>query len=172
LALQPTANWNTGDPRHVDTIAGESGAANTYLFGLQDAFSLSTTLRATLTFTPSISLQAYSQLFFSAVRYNQLYSVQPNPDLLLSNLMPISGNPHAYDSRDAFVNASIVFRWEYLPGSTLYMVYTHTQDGGGLPLPLAANGSPNAAQSFDTNALQRGPAEDIFLIKLSYDWQR
>jgi hypothetical protein len=174
LSLYPSVNWQTGDPRHVATVSGPAGAAadNTYLFGLQESFSQSTTLRSTVTFTPNITLQGYAQLFFAAVRYDQLYSNLPDPDLNLSNLTATPGDPHAYDSRGAFLNFSLVFRWEYLPGSTFFLVYTHTQDGGSLPMPLSPEGFPVPARDYDWNALARGQSSDVFLAKLSYYWGR
>jgi hypothetical protein len=169
MSLAPSATWNAGDPRHVDTET-TTGLPNTYLFGLQEAFTQSTTLRAALTFTPTLTLQGYAQLFFSAVRYDQLYQEQAHPDLTLDALTPEGGDPHTYDSRSAVLNVSVVFRWEYLPGSALYLVYTHSQDGGAVPMPTSADGSILPAKDFDLNAFQRGPTEDMFLAKLSYHW--
>jgi hypothetical protein len=168
ISLAPNANWNTGDPRHVATNTGEESSS--YVFGLQDAFSAGTTLRSTFTFTPTITLQSCAQVFFAAVRYEQLYAVSGSPDLMLRDFAPVAGNPHGYDSRSAVVNISLVFRWEYLPGSTLYVVYTRSQNGGGLPMPTAADGSVLPARDFDVAALARGQTEDIFLAKLSYHW--
>jgi hypothetical protein len=170
LSFAPQASWQTGDPRHVDTLG--TAPATDYLFGLQDAFSTSTTLRSTVTFTPSLTLEGYAQLFFSAIRYTELYSVLPTPDLLLSNYTTTNGDPHAYDSRNAILNVSLVFRWEYLPGSILYLVYTHSTNGGVLPLATGPDGIVLPARSIDWNALQHGQTEDVLLAKLSYSWGR
>ena len=58
------------------------------------------------------------------------------------------------------VRGDFVLRWEYLAGSTLYVVWTQDRTGttgdGGFAL------SPSLA------ALSRTPANNIFLIKLAY----
>jgi len=63
-----------------------------------------------------------------------------------------------------------VFRWEYLPGSFLYLVYTRSQAGGQALLQQDATGHPIQPPRLDFGALGRGPIEDIFLLKLSYDF--
>ncbi len=65
-----------------------------------------------------------------------------------------------YDGREGALNATIVGRWEYQPGSTAFLVYSHAQipseDGTG----------------FDARSVSRGPAQDVVLLKLSWAWLR
>lgn len=167
VGLEPTLVRVTGDPRWVDTLATAQGSD--YRFGLQDALATGATLRATWTMTPTLSIQAYGQLFFATVRYGELFHVeaqQARPWLTLAALQPIPGGGHDYDERETVLNASVVFRWEYLPGSVLFLVYSHSQ--GGAPIGVSASGSPR----LDFSSIGRVPASDVFMAKLTYFFSR
>lgn len=65
------------------------------------------------------------------------------------------------DFSDAALNANIVLRWEYLLGSTIYLVYTRAQSPRIELLPGQRGG-------VDIGGLGRAPATDTVLLKLSY----
>jgi hypothetical protein len=125
---------------------------------------------------PTMTLQTYAQLFLASVSYGQLFETiksGPKPYIYLSDLAPPMRdlNPSAFYSRNSVLNINAVFRWEYLPGSVLYLVYTRAQASGLAPLQSDAEGRP--IQPFlDLRALGRGPTEDVFLVKLSYLFAR
>ncbi len=170
FSLAPSLSHSTGDPRWL--AANGATPASGYLFGLQDATSPSATFRSTITFTPQVTLQTYTQLFFANVRYSELYSATPSgdrPTLPLTALQAASGDPHQYDSRDAVLNVNVLFRWEYHPGSALFVVYTRAHAGGAVPLAAGTDGRVAPVQ-FDWNALARAPVEDVFLIKISHSF--
>ena len=56
------------------------------------------------------------------------------------------------DFEDASLNVNLVMRWEVLPGSTLFAVYTRAQ----------------AADYAAPRHLTRGPTEDVVLVKFQY----
>jgi hypothetical protein len=58
------------------------------------------------------------------------------------------------------LRGNAVLRWEYLPGSTLFVVWTRT----------ASSSLSRGAIDFgsDARALFEGPAENIFLVKVNY----
>jgi hypothetical protein len=164
LSLSTTVSSNTGDPRYVTTLG--SGPERRIVLGAQDSVSASSTLRSTFTFSNTMTLQAYAQLFFASVRYTDLFSAAARgdrPTVLLDALTPAGGDPHQYDSRDAVLNLNLLFRWEYRPGSVLYLVYTRAHEGGDAPLL-------GTARTFDWSALGKGAITDTFLAKLSYYW--
>jgi len=72
----------------------------------------------------------------------------------------------AYDTADAVLNVNVVLRWEYLPGSALYVVYTRSQQGGLSLNPV--DGRPRV----DFARLGQGLVADTFQLKLSYAWAR
>jgi hypothetical protein len=123
---------------------------------------------------PTMTLQTYAQLFLSSISYGQMFDTTkfgPKPYIYLSDLGTSARDPSLFYSRDSVLNLNVVFRWEYLPGSVLYLVYTRAQAGGLAPLQSDAEGRP--IQPFlDLGALGRGPTEDVFLVKLSYLFAR
>jgi hypothetical protein len=58
------------------------------------------------------------------------------------------------------LRGNAVLRWEYLPGSTLFLVWTRSSASD------LARGRIDFGP--DARALFQGPAENIFLIKLNY----
>ena len=58
------------------------------------------------------------------------------------------------------LRGNAVLRWEYLPGSTLFLVWTR-QSASSL-------GTGRIDFSRDAGALFEGPAENILLIKVNY----
>lgn len=159
--LLPLWVYVQGEPRWFDTQGGA------YLFGRQRAQSLSLTLRSTYTFTPRLTLQAYAQAIVEAVHYRDYTSFPAagaGAAVRLVDLRPVASpvlaNP---DYRAGTINASLVLRWEYRLGSTLYLVYTHNQARSVTP----AFGDH---AGFDFKLVRPGPAEDALILKLSYWW--
>jgi hypothetical protein len=170
LDLVATLEDLSGDPRFIETRGAAVGRA--YRFGLQAARATSVTLRSTFTFTPALSVLGYAQLFFSSVRWSELYDLprdEGRPTLALADLAPVPGvDPHAYDATDAVLDVNAVLRWEYLPGSALYLVYTRAHLGGLAAPRLDGRGRPLSAPAYDLASLGRGPIEDAVLLKVSY----
>src|SRR5262249_54529079 len=184
ISLAPTLDRVTGDWRWVisdrdckllPTLNNlSSDGSRTYCFGLQNVTAPGVVLRTLFTFTPTMTLQTYAQLFFSSVRYGELRETtrfDRKPYLYFADLAPSeNGNPSDFDTRDAILNLNVVFRWEYRPGSSLYLVYTRSQGGGQAPLQQDASGQPIQPPRLDFGALGRGPIENILELKLSYDF--
>jgi hypothetical protein len=165
LDLLPTWQWSKGEPRYA-----ESGPLDRQsLFGRLDAKALGLTVRTTYTFAPRLTLQAYGQLFLSSSHYEDFTSFQapagPGRAMVrLSDLQPFTGAlPYNPDSEQGVLNVNVVLRWEYMLGSTLYVVYTRSQ------VPSTSLGM-NEAATLDLNAVNRAPAADVFLVKLTYWW--
>ena len=161
IDLLPSWVYVTGEPRFVGT------QGSSYVFGAQRAQSLGVTLRSTYTFTPSLTLQAYAQLFLESQHYTA-FTTSPAAGkgalARLAELAPLGGalsfNP---DFQGGTFNANLVLRWEYRLGSTLYVVYTHAQDRSTTPRLGESTG-------FDFHLVRPGVAEDAVLTKLSYWW--
>jgi len=160
-------NWtrNVSDNQWYGNFTDSLNATH-YTFAHLTQATRSATLRLNYTFTPSVSLQAYTQPFVSKGTY--------------SNVRQLSSTPRAadYDARYArYVNPSvtddpggfnfkefqsnIVFRWEYKPGSTLFLVWNEGRQG---------NASAEGTKDFqgDVRDLMRLHPANTFLIKASY----
>jgi len=145
--------------------------ANDY-FGKLTANSVSATVRASYTFTPQLTLQAYAQTFLAVGHFDDMRSVPlPAPSTVtLASLTPEPAMPvvppNSPDFKDAAINVNVVFRWEYRLGSTIYFVYTHSQ----IPtVPVPTMGFPNPTE-LDPNAFRHGGTSDVFLLKFSSWW--
>jgi hypothetical protein len=159
--LLPNWVYTNGEPRAF------SIQNNAYLFGRQRAQSLSLTLRSTYTFTPTLGLQAYAQAILESEHYSS-YTWFPERGagtaILLSELRP-AGFPVLYnpDFEAGTINASVLLRWEYRLGSTLFLVYTHSQS------PYQERSFGDGA-GFNFSHVAPRPGEDALLGKLSYWW--
>ena len=122
-------------------------------------------MRGTYTFTPTLTLQAYAQLFLAGGHYGQTVAAVAagkGSELPFHAFRRRRCRPDdAPDFRDGAINVNLVLRWEFLPGSTILGVYTHAQ--GQTPYDPLNEGF--GRPSFTRFA--GGAATDLFLIKLS-----
>ncbi|HEX3927352.1 MAG TPA: DUF5916 domain-containing protein [Gemmatimonadales bacterium] len=142
-----------------------TGATQHYTFAHLDQTTVSLTGNLGYTFTPSLSVQWYLQPFVSRGTFSNLRELanpgaaaydaryQPYADTSLTN------NLGGVDSKQ--FNSNFVVRWEYRPGSTLFVVWTQGRSGF---IPQAG---PNGV-SGDFRDLFHLPADNTFLVKLSY----
>ena len=135
------------------------------VFGARDTRSVDFTLRSNVTFMQGLSLQFYGQLFLASGRYGRFQILKDR-----DTLVPFG----AYPKRDVFSLSSFqvntVLRWEYRPGSTLYLVWTQGRRADDRLSPLALRGPspydvPAGEQLIDTFSIF---PQNVFLIKLNY----
>jgi len=102
-----------------------------YLLAAQQARSVSGTLRATYSFTPFLTLQAYTQLFTAGISYDDplraTRSAGDRSTVTLGELSPARPEdlPPNSNERQVGLNINLILRWEWRTGSTLYLVYAH-----------------------------------------------
>jgi hypothetical protein len=155
LEFEPYLLFTRGEPRFVDG-SDPAGAR----FARQDASSVGLTTRAIWTLQRDLTLQAYVQALLASIRYRDAFTADPSLRIIsLDSLAPASFDPSMYDGREGALNATIVARWEYRPGSTAFLVYSHAQ-------------TPADGMGFHPGALVHGPAADALLFKLSWAWLR
>jgi hypothetical protein len=162
LQLLPQVQYRSGDPRFVSG----SREAQEYVFGDLKAKSVSATLRTSYVFTNRLTLQLYGQLLLAAEHYSQFRSIHVDasasrPVVELDQLMPTAAPAADPDSEETNLNLSAVLRWEFRPGSTLFLVYSRFQ---------APALTPEREARLDLGALRDGPASDAIRLKLSYYW--
>jgi hypothetical protein len=157
--LETNVDYTPHGARYVDTLGSDQ-----FIFGILESRLLSFTLRQQMVLTPTLTLQAYAQLFTAFGRYGPFYAASSEGQpIRISDLAPTS-----YSSDPSFhssvLNVNLVLRWEYRLGSTLFIVYTRSQS----ELPTAS-GSPIPTTLFPVQ-LGPGPTTDVFLVKWSYWW--
>jgi hypothetical protein len=166
----------TGDFVHFDDLGQLDAplatmtpyAADRYyasVFGRRDTRSIDATVRSTVTFTPRLSLQIYGQLFLARGKYADFELLQ-NRDMLV----PLDAYPKRNEFAFSTLQSNVVLRWEYRPGSTLFVVWTHGRRAEDSLNPLA----PWISSPYDRDL--GGQISDtfgilptnVFLVKLSY----
>ncbi|MGK7370967.1 MAG: DUF5916 domain-containing protein [Candidatus Halalkalibacterium sp. M3_1C_030] len=143
-------------------------AGNTWyvpVFGKRDTRSLDFTLRSDITLTTKLSVQLYSQFFLARGRYEN-FQIQQNRD----DLAAYSSYPKQSEFTLSNLQSNIVFLWEYLPGSNIYLVWTHGRQLRQNLNPLSPHG-PSTYQRSIGNRIQ--DTFDIFpenalLFKVEY----
>jgi hypothetical protein len=149
-------------PRYVDNLGD-----NRFLLGLLDSHYLSLTLRQQWVIQPRLTLQVYGQLFTAYGDYGQLYegvSDAARSPIRFSALTPVEGSSDSFNFYDTALNLNVVLRWEYRLGSTLFLVYTRSQQG----LPAPSGEVPPATLA--PKGLFSGPSTDAVLLKWTWYW--
>jgi phage gpG-like protein len=155
IGVAPELYVTRGEPRYVDEDA--LGPR----FARQDATSFGVTARTTWTLQRDLTVQAFVQALLATIRYRDAFVGDAGDRVIaIAELRPASFDPSMYDGRTGVLDATIVGRWEYRPGSTAFLVYSHAQS----PVTEGA--------TYDPAALARGPASDVVLLKLSWAWLR
>jgi len=158
----PTYQRDTVGWQSVGTVAGAAGPA--YLVARVRQETLAFTLRADLTFSPRLALQLYAQPFGSVGRYDAYQRLvaprDPVPGRRFAPLPAGDFDPRlAPDAERRSLNANLVLRWEYRPGSFLTVVWNHQRDALSHDVTL----SPGSALA----RLAGDPPTNVLLVKLS-----
>ncbi len=150
----------------IPTHGGIPGAYYLPVFGARDTRTLDLAFRTSVTFRPNLSLQLYTQLFAARGRYRN-FQLLAAPD----DLRPLDAYPKRRDFAVESLLSNAVLRWEYRPGSTLFVVWSHTRLGEDDAVRFFDDGteSPFATPTFTQlgDAFRLYP-ENVFLVKLSY----
>lgn len=128
-----------------------------YVFSDIDQSLISAAMRIDWGITQKLSLQAYFQPLLAAGDYSNFKE--------LARAKTHDFYPYLFDEFNPDFNVkslkgNIVLRWEYLPGSILYLVLTHSRTNLDRP------GEFNFGH--DLRTLLNEDGKNIFLIKVSY----
>jgi hypothetical protein len=173
---------NLGDPQAIETYG------NRYVFAHLDQTVLSANIRADWILSPTLSFQVYLQPLIASGEYSDFkYLLRPksydfnrygengstivqntseNGDIISYELDPdgagsaeskVISNP---DFNYISLRGNAVLRWEYMPGSTLYLVWTQSRE------ETESVGGFRFGRSF--NNLFGARPNNIFMLKISY----
>jgi hypothetical protein len=158
LSLQPGVSWNRDPAQYV--ARREVGGEPRYLFAQLEQTTASLTTRLSYTFRPDLTFQLYGQPFVSALDYSRLREVaDPRAARFQDRFRPtaVSVDP---DLNFKQFRSNAVLRWEYRPGSTLFLVWN-----AGLR-EVRRDGS--FALLRDADRLFGAAGTNVLLVKLSY----
>jgi hypothetical protein len=142
---------------------GEIGSDTThYVFAHLDQELLSFTSRLNYTATTALSLQLYAEPFMSTGRYfrvRELASPRATRYEDRYRPYPISTDDASFNVKE--LHASAVLRWEYRPGSTVFVVWTQGRDQD--------DRNPGSFKPVrDLGDLFAARPDNTFLVKASY----
>ena len=144
----------------------DASAVTHYTFAHLDQTTTSATIRMNYTFTPSVSLQVYTQPFVSKGTYSDVrqLSATPRADSYDARYAvfgdsAVTNDPGGFNFKE--FQSNVVFRWEYRPGSTLFVVWNEGRQGS---LPFEGTHDFGG----DVRDLMRLHPANTFLVKMSY----
>jgi hypothetical protein len=137
-----------------------------YTFARLNQTTTSATVRLNYTFTPAVSLQAYVQPFVSKGAYANVRQLSQTPRAVDydARFAPfddpsVTSEPGGFNFKE--FQSNLVFRWEYRPGSTLFVVWNEGRQG------FANEEGTTGFTSDIWNLMALHPA-NTFLVKMSY----
>ena len=176
VAISVNYTTNVDNLQYVDTRSVNNGQR--FILARITQHSLGVTFRIDCNLTPELSLQYYGSPFSSVGRYSMFKEVN-NPRAAdyserfslinptqSGNTYEVYGNngpEYSFGNPDfAFrqFRSNLVFRWEYLPGSQVYLVWSHERTAYDQP------GDDSVGEAI--YSLQHVSPSNIFLMKLSY----
>jgi len=170
--------------RSVADATAEAMYGKRYVFGAIDQTELSMDTRVNLILSPTMSLQMYVQPLLSVGRYSgfkeaaqpRTYdflrygvdtgSISYDPEAGVYLVHPGAngtGTPFVIPNPDfsfKSLRVNAVYRWEFRPGSTLYVVWTQQREDETSEGRFAFNQG--------ISSLMRAPGDNVFMVKMSY----
>ena len=147
--------------RNFGTIGSDT---THYTVGHLAQQTLNLNARLNFTASPTLSLQFYGSPFVSVGEYSDWREVSaPRHALYADRYRPftLGGDPGAYDFNFKQFRSNLVMRWEYRPGSTLFLVWGQGREQGNQDL-----GNFRGWRDYQ-NLFSAHPA-NTFLVKASY----
>ena len=179
ISVQPSITRVRNPAQYVETAS--AGGDTSYVTGSLAQTTMSLTARLNLTFTPALSLQLYAQPFVSAGEYRTLGEVRDARARALDRRVATFGtisegrdgelridrgsgraaltldNPD-FTVRELTSNA--VLRWEYRPGSALFLVWGQARDDD--------SDAADFSLARQARELWRVKGTNVLLLKASY----
>ena len=146
---------------HDDTQFYGSSGDTAYFFAHLRQKTASLSARGDYTVSPNLSIQLYASPFVSKGTYSSVRQLtSPAADRYQDRYTPVAVvTPGGFNFKQ--YNSNLVVRWEYRPGSTLFLVWTQ-----GRIDPEGAEGTRSLMGDF--RRLFDAHPDNTFLIKASY----
>jgi hypothetical protein len=183
FSVYPTYSISKSKTQYVTQTS--FGAAPRYIMADIDQRTLSASVRLDYNINPNLTVQYYGEPFISRGRYKDFNKVtNPIADYYGDRIEVFNNSQISFDSASdiylvdedtdgasdytignpdfAYVQfrSNLVLRWEYIPGSEIFLVWSQGTTGLG-------NSKDGLFRSLDSQILGRKP-ENIFLIKATY----
>jgi hypothetical protein len=144
LSISPEYERRVDTQQYVTTLGGGSPATfgSRYIFGAVDRSTYATQLRLTYTFKPDLTLDFYGEPFSASGRYDNLGELAvartrlrrqygaggTSLTTVADGSQVVTDGPTSFTLRSRDFNvqsfrSNLVLRWEWRPGSTVYLVW-------------------------------------------------
>jgi hypothetical protein len=182
-------DYRPEDLQYVATLRNSNGIRNkegllfedaSYIMGNIDQHTYGLTLKAQVNVTPDISVRLYASPYTSTGKYSgfklitdpearkytdRFHAFAPEEIAHTPGWYEANYNGRQYRFRDLDFSfnefrSNLVARWEYKPGSTLYLVWEHTMSNRDNYVMQGL--SDNLDRMFGL------PAKNVFMVKLNY----
>ena len=180
VSVEPTLQSGTEPRQYVTRIVGGTRTyGNRYVFAFIDRTTISTKLRANYAFSPNLSLEAYAEPFVASGRYSKFGELSAPRSRLLREYgtdgttvtTDSVGTRSITDGTSTFTisnrdfnilsfRSNMVMRWEWIPGSTFFLVWQQNRR------TAEAFGDP--ARAGDLFRTTRAGGDNFLAVKVSY----
>ncbi len=180
ISVSPSLSYNKDQMQYVATST--AGGQDVYVVGRIDQTTARVVVRMTYMLTPNLSLQYYGQPFGTSGKYSNFKKItNPRASAYDERFEPVSASALSLTDEEYSVDANndgvgdytfgrpdfnfgqfrsnAVMRWEYIPGSTLFLVWARERNGA-----FYDNDPAREKYSFDFD--EKG--HNIFLVKFTY----
>lgn len=159
-SLGVSYNRNVNGAQYYSTVGTAGSDTARYLFANLNQTTVSLNSRFNYTATPTLSLQVYAEPFVSTGTYTNLRRLSdPTAAGFDARYTPYAGSPGGFNMKEFRSNS--VLRWEYRPGSTLFVVWQQGRSD-------FINGASDFRFGRDYGNLFGVHPDNTFLVKLSY----
>lgn len=189
ISLIPGFSRYQRKEQYVDQV--ELNGESIYVNGRVDQKTFSTTIRLNYNITPDLTIQYYGQPFISKGIYDRFNKVTDTPLARRFehrfNHFPHTAISFDHDSEDYLVDenqdgivdysfgnpdfsyiqfrSNLVVRWEYIPGSELFLVWSQGAS-------VAGDTNERLFRSLTDNVFGQDDIRNIFLVKATYRFVR
>jgi hypothetical protein len=194
LDLNVDVNWNQSsavnhtvginyhnrfdDTQYLETVdlalrpGGQGIGGLAYVFGDIHQQTVDFTVRSSILFTRNQSLEVYAQPFLTVGHYGRARELARPDSYDFINYAGTNAQGLPYDYRDndfsySSVNLNVVYRWQYRPGSTFFLVWKQSRERFEDRAMFSANPS-GFANDLGTRTLFRNEPENTLLAKVTY----
>lgn len=184
LNISPGISKSFNELQYVTRISYQG--TDKYIFGSIDRKTISASFRINLNLSPNLTFQYWGQPFVATGKYSDYkYIFDPMADSYSDRFWTYSGkqismngddynvdenidgnNDYSFGKRDFNVQeflSNLVVRWEYNPGSSLFLVWSQTRSGSNSSGDLDLFNDLGDLFNSDDNK-----PHNVFLIKFSY----
>ena len=183
ISLSPNASWGSNEQQFITTV--DDSGTDKYITAKIDRKSYSMSMRVNYNINPNLSIQYWGQPFAFIGNYSKLKVITNSTaenyedrfhEFLEDEISLNEFNEYEIDTDNndiveysienpdfnfAEFRSNMVLRWEYKPGSTLFLVWTQSQDA----IPFNTTNQEGIKWRTDETV---GQAHNIILIKYTY----